>query len=629
MASQWTMNAVRSLTVLGTLLSVLGGCEDLKEDKFIYQGGISPDPTAILEGSILYVGPRPTCLRKEGTFERVLGNVVLTMFAYDNPPPPEGTASSALNLYVVSGDDLFEQSDCLPEGGQPNYADRITRTVSFRWSSLLLYPGRAADYQIRGFFDYDEDFNPLFSVTRLPTQGDIAGAAVNDIEDSSKGFFRISLPRLEDAKNGIVKTGLAVALGNPVWTERPAFRLDENHRLASTAAFSPQIADLATLTPDGPGSLRNFRALTCASGIEGTDGASCGLTLQRLGAADTAKMAAVGVDVAPDAPRGGYAFYTQPVDIKTVLKKPEGSTSPIEGLDVAGADGKPDPHPFLGSGLGLPWYSPLVILQRQAQAGVAADGRTFAELERVAHIPAVILVGSVLLGDDGLPTKDSYAASGAPIAIPPVAAVELIPGDAKCRVPYFAPGTLGLVTNGRLGHCAELPTGHYAVNVLGGIAGGTPMPSTDASRSESGVSITGGVYSGQSWSVPNELGDPTQVPATSLMPDQGLAGTFVIHDPTPGAAIPCAESTPNGVCAGGTELSENAEGVDSTACVVKDCCDYVRHLCGIPVCLPVRSGDDGNIAPSPHTVRGTAANGAGIPDCVPFELPRQCCPSPS
>lgn len=606
--------ALRSLTVGVAIVSALSSC-DISQDKFIFQGGISPDPTAVLEGSVLYIGPRPSCLYNNGVFDRVLGNVVLTMFAYDNPPPPEGTASSALNLYVVSGDELFQQSDCLPAGENP-LTNRITRSVPFRWPSIPLYQGRAADYQVRGFFDYDEDMVPLFSVTRLPTQGDIAGAAVNDITDASKGFFRIQLPRLEDAQNGIVKKGLAIALGNPVWTERPAFRLDENHRLASNVPFQPVIGDFATLTPDGPGSLRSFRALTCANG--GTDGATCGLTLQRLNGADAAKMSAVGVDVQVENNPSGYAFYTAPVDIKTVLKKPEGSTLPSEGLDVAGPDGKVDPHPFLGSGLGVPWFYPIVIMQRQAEVG-------FADLERTARIPAVLLVGSVLLGDDKLPTKDSYGQSGAPISVPPVAAVELIPGRAECRVPYFPPGTLGLVTNNRLANCAELPTGHYAANVLGGLAGGVPSPNTDQTRSESGVSITGGRYSSQSWSIPNELGDPAQVPETSLMPDQGIGGTFVIHDPTPGVKVDCAASTPMGLCAGGTELSENADGVDSTACVIKDCCTYVEHLCGLPVCTPVASGNDGNIAPSPRAITGTAANGGGVPDCVPFEVPWQCC----
>ena len=115
------------------------------------------------------------------------------------------------------------------------------------------------------------------------------------------------------------------------------------------------------------------------------------------------------------------------------------------------------------------------------------------------------------------------------------------------------------------------------------------------------------------------------MPDTSLMPDQGLAGSFVIHDPMPDVSAACAESTFNGLCAGGTELSENAEGVDSTACVIQECCDFVAHLCGLPVCAPVPSGSDGNIAPSPHSITGTAANGAGIPDCVPFAIPWKCC----
>lgn len=593
---------------------MLLGCESIEQDDFSSQGGISPDPTAIVEGSVLYIGPRPTCLRNpDGSFLRVRGNVVLTMFEYDNPPPPEGSASSALNLYVVSGDDLFDEADCLPTDVEPNYQERVTRSVPFTWPGLTLHPGRAASYQVRGFFDYDEDMIPLFSVTRLPTQGDIAGAALNDIQDASKGFFRIELPRLEDAKNGLVRTGITVALGNPVWTERPAFRLDDNRRLASTSPFLPSVD--AALTPNGPQSLRNFRALTCASG--NPDGTQCGLTLQRLGAEEAAKAQAMGVGLQVDNP-SRYAFFVEPVDIRTVAKKPEGSVLPSEGLDTPAADGQPDPHPFLGSGLGVPWYSPMVIMQR------LPDPR-FAAIELQARIPRVLLVGSVLLGDDNKPQKDSYVQTGVPVSVPPVAAVELIAGRSECRVPYFPPGTLNLVTDGRLGHCSELPTGHYVTNVLGGIVGGRPGAASDPVRSESPIAVAGGRYSSQSWSLPNELGDAAQVPEGSLMPDQGYDRSFIIHDPTPGTSAACIPSTFNGLCAGpAPEYAENAVGIDSLSCVQKVCCDYVSHLCGVPRCPAVATAD-GNIDGSPDRITSLAPNGGGVPSCVPFELPWQCC----
>jgi hypothetical protein len=599
------------------LLAALAGCESIEQDDFVYQGGMSPDPTAIIEGSVLYIGPRPTCERDErGAVARIKGNVVLTMFAFDNPPPPEGSAASALNLYVASGDRLFDVADCLPAGAAPDYAERITRSLSFRWPGVVLY-NKAADYQIRGFFDYDEDMIPLFSVTRLPTHGDIAGAAVNDIQDASKGFLKITLPALEDAENGVVTRGVTVALGNPVWTERPAFRLDDNRRLAANTPFAPSI-DLATRTANGPQSLRDFRLRTCAT-PGATDGAACGLTLQRLGSDDAAKMATVGVQVqVDDASR--YAFFAEPIDIRVVNKKPEGSSNPSEGLDVLGADGQADPHPFLGSGLGIPWYSPLVIMQRVASSPAASA------LEATARIPRVLLVGSVLLGDDNRPTKNSYVESGVPVAIPPVAAVELVPGVTECRVPYFPPGTSSLVTSGRLGHCAELPTGHYATNVLAGIAGGVPGAPADPLRSESPVAVSGGRYSGQSWSIPNELGDANQVPATSVVPSQGIDGSFVIHDPTPRMAEDCGVTAFKGACLAGPEVSENAEGVDSTLCLdAEKCCGYVSHLCGIPVCEPVLTAD-GNLVASPTNILRTAPNGAGVPNCVPFELPPQCCP---
>jgi hypothetical protein len=583
----------RIVPFLFTLLA----CEDIKQDDFISAGGISPDPTAILEGSVLYTGPPPRCVyRADGTPERVLGRVALTLFEYDNPPPPEGSASSALNLAFVEG--LFSTRDCLPDGVTTS-TDRVTRSVAFTWPRVSLFTN-AANYQIRGFYDYDEDMNPLFSVTRLPSAGDVIGAALNDVRDASKGFLRIALPRREDAKDGLIYGGITVALGDVVRSERPAFALDDNRTLSAAQPFVPAITAQGV---DPAASLRQFRAATCAT--PGTP--DCGLSLRRLPAELAPALDAEGVELELNNPVAA-AIYTAPIDIRTVVRKSETSS----GVDVLAPDGKIDPHPTLGAGLGVPWYFPAVLLQRLAIPGHEA-------IETKARIPRVLFVGTPLLNNDLTPLASSFVDAAIPVAIPPVAAVELIPGRAECRVPYFAPGTPALVTSGRLANCAELPTGRYTVNVLAGLAGGQQSDSTSG---ESPASFAGARYSGQSWSVPNELGAPGL--SGPAMADQGIDGAFVVHDPSEGSAE-CAPSALKGLCEDGLEILETAEGVDSIACLRSECCDYVVHLCGLPTCEKMVTESGASFSKSPSEITGTHANGGGVPDCVPFELPWQCC----
>jgi hypothetical protein len=580
-------------------LLALAACENVEQDLFVSNGGTSPDPTAIFEGTVLYTGPRPRCRFVDGRFEQVLGRVALTLFEYNNPPPPEGSASSALNIAFVNGDELFSERDCLADGA-PDTGERISRSVAFQWPRITLL-ARAASYQIRGFYDYDADMIPLYSVTRLPTAGDVVGAALKDVRDSSRGLLEITLPRMQDAEDGLVVGGITIALGDVVRSERPAFLLDANRTLSAAQPFVPALTP--TFAPDPAASLRAFRASTCAT----PDTPDCGLSLVPLADDLAPTLLADGVQI-DLADRVASAFYSEPVDIKTVVLK--GDTS--NGVDPAVPDGKVDPHPFLGAGLGVPWYTPAVIMQRLPIPGAAV-------LELQARIPRVLMVGSVLVDDTLTPVKRSYVESSVPVAMPPVAAVELIPGRAECRVPYFAPGTPGLVTDGRLGNCDELPTGRYAVNVLAGVAGGTSVAATSG---ESPTLFSGARYSGQSWSVPNELGDSTQ--ASTPVAGQGFEDTFVVQDPSEGKAT-CATSSFNGLCANGVELIENAAGVDSTACLFRECCDFVTHLCGLPVCARVSTASGASIRASPTRSTGTHANGAVIPDCVPFELPWQCC----
>lgn len=559
-------------------------CETVEQDAFEYQNGNSPDPAAMIEGAVTYSGPRPECeLKADGSVGKIKGNVILTLFEYDNPPAPEGTATSSLNLLVISGSELFLEADCFLPPEQ-----RLARSVEFVWPRIILEPA-STSYQIRGFFDRDDDFIPFFSVTRIPTAGDVVGAALQDIKDPGAGLFRIELPSREAAPNGYLHEGVTVVLGEQVWSERPAFRLDENRRLSANAPFIPEL---------GAAALRSFRRLTCAAGPGTPD---CGLTLARLGGPEDAmKLAGAGVELALDDP-ARYAFYAEPVDVTTVVPN---------GLDLRAPDGIVDPHPFL-NGLGINWYTPMLIMQRSQSP-----------YEVKFKIPRVLMVGSVLLDEQtGKPTKQSYT-TALPMSVAPVAALELKANDARCRVPYFAPGTPELVLSNRVAHCAELPTGRYAVNVLAGLAGGTVVPSDDLATHESGVAVTGARYSGQSWSIPNELGQPEQVAPQNLISHQGMEGMFVIHDPTPQEVGACTQGTLFGQCPGEYEITDNA--VDTAKCLPSYCCAEIAHLYERP--LPrCEVGSDG-ISLAPTMEVGIGVNGQPIPDCLPFELPWQCRP---
>jgi hypothetical protein len=222
------------------------------------------------------------------------------------------------------------------------------------------------------------------------------------------------------------------------------------------------------------------------------------------------------------------------------------------------------------------------------------------------------------------PTKRSYV-NGAPIAVAPVGAVELKANDAACRVPYFPPGTSTLVMNNRVAHCGELPTGHYAVNVLGGVAGGA-VTAADSSVSESGNIVTGGRYSGQSWTVPNELANPVQVGAANVLAHQGVQGTFEVRDPTPNISAECTVGTLfprcEGDVAGVQQSTTGIPNVDSATCLPKYCCDEIAHLWGVPVC-PFDEAT-GMYAASSAVVMGP--NGKPVPTCLPFPLPAVCAP---
>ncbi len=635
---------------LASALVVSAGCDLPRDDLRHSQGGAGTDPMGVIEGSVLYAGPRPQCLeRDDGSPYAIPGRVILLLFQYDNPPPPAGSATSAENFMALPGDLLFTLDDCMPRAPEPDDLAPITRSVGFTWPAVRL--GRT--YQIRGFYDTDGDFNPFFSVRNLATAGDVGGGAFVSASAALPTYARLELPSAADAPNGFVLEGVAVTLGAVVQTERPVFQLSPETRALASSATIPLVAD-SVAREEALVRLTDMRVSLVRSPSE-VDA----LGANTFGAALTA--AGIGFDF-----RG------------------EHHGMPIAFVDT-NLDGAPDPHPILGSS-GVPWYLPVVILRRARNV-----------MEQRAGIPDVMLIGSIRptvpLGvRQGFVPRETLAS--ADIIVPPVAAVVTNPAlPASCRIPFIAPGNIAELYMGRPVDCQELPSGNYDVNVLSGMAGGrvvdveatcvascvegggttescTPGCRTEAAlRSDTGFVFSGGTFSSQAWSIPNELGcpdtayKPTAVnqldqpradgslpsceESSLLLRAQGRSGGFAVVDPSD-ADAPDPTSTADGhgvaACQSALHTTGPLAGMPGPVTYTPpsdECCAPVRRLCGLPLC-PLR--DAASLEGYPEASRALADGSRGtremrVPDvdyrvradgsieplCVPFLMPVGCC----
>ncbi len=592
-------------TLLGLSLFLLAACTSPPVDEFRSDGGAAPDPTGVIEGTVLYAGPRPLCAYEDGVPVRALGRVVLTLFEFDNPPPPTGTATGAANLLTVPAARVFRSlGDCMPEAPAP--ADLrvvVMRSVDFTWPEIELGHDGDISYQIRGYYDRDEDFIPFFSVSNLPTAGDIAGGAVVDVTAPIPEFARITFGPQSERPLGEVVSGVSVALARFVNTERPVFTmrsepLSAQATLPTTADVIEAERELAELTNT---SLVLYPRDTDASSAIGT------------------ALSEAGLSVAFDDPVS-YAWYVRPID--------------------ADGDGVGDPHPILGRSRGIVWQTPGVIMQR-----VQTD------LERAAGIPSVTLLPTVR------PTQTTFKKVFYPeieVAIPPVAVVQLAPPP-QCLVPYVPPGNITPFYEEATVECQELPAGRYGINVLHGVAGGLPVgggsmscadPSDCAAGStcmggacvvpsmlsDTSINLSGGLYSSQAWTLPNELGDGAQIATPD--PAQGPASLFIVFDPN--AAGPVGRLDGRDGCdtaldpvllgMGMTPAESTREIVyqdfaDLPAGTKELCCEPVAHLCGVPLCGAEPGDASGNLIRSAPT----SIDDDGVPDCVPFLMPAACC----
>lgn len=601
----------------------LFGCEPPNTDPGGDPPGSIPEISGQIEGTVLYVGQRPECQYDGETATAVRGRVILLLFNADNPPPPAGTATTAENLLVVPGSELFGLSDCLPAAPSPEeLASVITRSVAFSWPEIALAEGEGATraYQMRGFYDRDADFNPFFSVRKLPTRGDVAGGAFVNTAAVPPQFARIRFGSVEDEPDGQVVDGVAVTLGAIVNTELPVAELGDGTHALSSEATVPATTDQLMLEQQ----LWEQTSMTLSL-IDPT----------RQDWAATLAAAGMSVDPSPS----GFGWFILPVD--------------------ANGDGMGDDHPILSRpDARVPWQHPIVILRRARNP-----------LEIRAGIPDVVFVATVR------PSQTISKRTFDPtiqIAVPPVAAVTLDPTNPACQIPYIAPGNQASLYERIPVDCQEMPTGNYDVNVLTGIAGGRAInyrEQTDAAmpglppavldsivrgKTDNDWIIDGGQYSSQAWSIPNELGCPDPIyrptgrdeagnpiavsqidpdPATTcadegtvMQVSQGPAGRFAVVDPSPanapryddntvGHGIASCATAPDGATPRPVEYME----------VPAECCDAIRHLCNIPLCEPandaVLASSDGG-----HAIREVRAlNEDGTPTCVPFLMPASCC----
>lgn len=265
--------------LFGFALPFLAGCED--PSVFIPLQNIS-GPAGVIDGTVTYVGPAP-CTR-DG---KILGAAVVLAFEEKLLPPPEGLGTTAASLDVIPGEVLFDgirdQIAFAPDGktvcGDPGSAI----TASGSWA---VGPFSAGTYQIRGFYDIRGDFDPVFSISNLPTKGDVGGGAIENAAEVLAGApvrYR-SIPVGEPGEDGALTipedgyrvSGVAVTLGLPLPLERPVFHatevLDESGTNTDprkvTLASDYQFLEFSTTNPNATES--SFLRLKLTAGLPDT-----------------------------------------------------------------------------------------------------------------------------------------------------------------------------------------------------------------------------------------------------------------------------------------------------------------------------------------------------------------------
>ncbi|APR85541.1 Hypothetical protein A7982_10890 [Minicystis rosea] len=235
------------------LVSAFGGCA---EPPVFLPPGQAGSPAGVLSGTVTYSGPLP-CTR-DG---RIVGAAVLEVFDTRFLPPPEGLGTTAQSLAVVPGSQLFAGVAgrlTFNENGELWCPDETAKhvNVSASWTAAPLV---GALYEVRGFYDYDENFDPVISIFKFPTKGDIAGGAIENaaevLQGAAPAYRRIGLGieqpdgTFQIPEEGSNIGGITVTLGLPLPLQPPIFNA-KSVNYSSKACKNKTIVDAPSMSAD-------------------------------------------------------------------------------------------------------------------------------------------------------------------------------------------------------------------------------------------------------------------------------------------------------------------------------------------------------------------------------------------
>jgi hypothetical protein len=343
-------------------------------------------PAGVLEGTVTYAGLLP-CTQSQ----HILGAALVEVFDVRLLPPPEGLGTSAASLAVVPGDVLFDgvrnqltfNNDgsrwCPPAAAKPV-------VVSGSWGAG---PVSAAQYEVRAFYDYDGNFDPVLSVYKVPTKGDVGGGAIDNAAEVLQGkppvYRKIDVGRLPDGTYkmpdlGVLVSGISVTLGLPLPLQPPIFY--ESKAIYSTKVCKGDTAVADTATHPADATMPSDYTLPNFSAIDPTATED---SLIRVGV--TAGLPSAEIDTAAGAPFDFPVKSPKPF-FQVNWQDVNGDGVRGDGVDKVGHVGEDHvPDSTL-----IPSLFPLAIFSKLADKTDAA-GKTVPDLLTAQASPAVILQG--------------------------------------------------------------------------------------------------------------------------------------------------------------------------------------------------------------------------------------------